>query len=249
MGGDLMTIMNHTAIIDSYVAIFTTEGNFRREAAGRWSIILDDQNQPRPITNECLCEQLEKAWEKHLSQLPDNPDEKVRRDFCLSPGVRQLQILKEAQAYREPFDRMTDAIGFKAYAAGLSRDVTYTPFNHFEAGQRVLLNDPLVVDLRDVGWPDWADELAVSYCFESVGGSVDISRTNTKRIPRPVAPWRPKDGEFYWAWTGDLNQNKLRRHKTAHLFPPGKYAAFRNLDEIEFTWKEFVTRGDYWEAV
>lgn len=122
-------------------------------------------------------------------------------------------------------------------------------FNRARQGM-VDASDPMIVDLRQA-WdnaPECAIAITMHYIYDDKYKHYGQQPLFT--IPRPTPAWRPKDGELYWQWNGDMNHNGLCRWRS-ELFPSkgARFAAFRSTDELELSWDQFKARGDVWEVV
>jgi hypothetical protein len=105
-------------------------------------------------------------------------------------------------------------------------------------------DDPLVLDLRGVEWPEEAEKLCMIWFDE------DSPIGDFLTITRPAPAWRPKDGN--WVWLVHKSGNQLAKwHEVIGMADGsiGRYALGINLNtEKDWAWDQFLARGDVWEV-
>lgn len=101
-------------------------------------------------------------------------------------------------------------------------------------------DEPLVIDLRKVEWPDWANHIMVF--FESNTG---MTCQTIKTITRPIPAWQPKEGE--WVWRVEYKTHSLIRWSKG---AEGTFFAkpINYVTESDWTREQFMARGDAWKV-
>lgn len=106
-------------------------------------------------------------------------------------------------------------------------------------------DDPLVLDAREVKWPEGSIAITGAYIF-------DYEHKHYGQVPlfiihRPKPEWRPKPGQDVWVKWGNGDLPQLLRWE---YFKLGKdtvfIAAAYNVSERHWTEEQFKARGEYW---
>lgn len=148
---------------------------------------------------------------------------------------------------------------FEEWESGWEGRSTEDDFKMAHQGM-IPADDPLVIDMRNAfdGCQSWVRGIQIVFTdanngrtLSNTGTAVSENWVEIRYIPRPASVWRPKDGDHYWHYNaGRSKRNALEVWNKNGVNGRGsRYAAFRSVDEIDWTWEQFQARGDVWEVV
>lgn len=107
----------------------------------------------------------------------------------------------------------------------------------YQAGLLELLNDPMIIDLRNYK-PCLKNSYIEIYEKEkNLGG--DNIRITAINFPKPK--WEPKEGEWFWDFSINYTRKILTKYDILDSPPFAKLINFE--EEKDWTWDDFVKRG------